>query len=110
MGTESGVAVGSPRRERAKSAAAASSDAGELPQVRVRGLTGTLNKDDVHQAMDARQPQFDDCIREVRRRQAWVEGTIRFAFKVDGTGRVETAHPTESPPPRRRPKSSSRKS
>lgn len=64
--------------------------------VRIKGLTGTLNKDDVHQTMEARQPELDACILESRRRIRLVSGTIKFSFKVDAEGRVEDVHPTES--------------
>lgn len=67
-----------------------------LPDVRVRGLTGTLNHDDVHQTMDARQPELDRCIDEIRRRHRWVSGTIKFSFAVDGSGAVEEVRPTAS--------------
>lgn len=46
--------------------------------------------------MDAREPAFDVCIKEVRRRHGWVHGTIRFDFAVDGAGKVEVALPVES--------------
>lgn len=64
--------------------------------VRIRGLTGTLNKDDVHQTMEARQNELDACIHESRRRLRLVSGTIKFSFKVDAEGAVEDVHPTES--------------
>jgi hypothetical protein len=64
--------------------------------VRIRGLTGTLNKDDVHQTMEARQNELDACIHESRRRLRLVSGTIKFSFKVDAEGVVEDVHPTES--------------
>lgn len=85
-----------PKLPTPASSAQSAREADPLPQVRVRGLTGTLNKDDVHQTMDARQEHFDACIHEVRRRQAWVEGTIRFDFKVDGEGKVEEVTPASS--------------
>ena len=66
------------------------------PSVRIRGLTGTLNKDDVHQTMEARQPELDACIYESRKRLRLVSGTIRFSFKVAPEGAVEDVHPTES--------------
>jgi hypothetical protein len=59
-------------------------------------LKGTLNKDDVHQAMDARQAELDTCIALTRRRVRWVSGTMRFAFKVDADGRIAEMHPTLS--------------
>jgi hypothetical protein len=64
--------------------------------VRVEGLTGTLNKDDVHQTMDAYQPVFDGCIAQSRRSLHWVSGAIAFAFKVDAQGRVAVLRPTSS--------------
>jgi hypothetical protein len=64
--------------------------------VRIKGLTGTLNKDDVHQTMDAQQPAFDACIQQCRRSVRWVSGAIRFAFTVDADGKVAEVHPTQS--------------
>ena len=66
------------------------------PTVAIKGLTGTLNQDDVHQTMDAQQPAFDACIGESRRSLRWVSGAIRFAFKVGAEGQVEDVHPIES--------------
>jgi hypothetical protein len=65
-------------------------------RVTVKGLTGTLNEDDVHQTMEAQQPAFDTCIQESRRSVRWVSGAIQFAFKVDAEGKVADVHPTES--------------
>jgi hypothetical protein len=67
-----------------------------LPSVKVKGLTGTLNKDDVHQTMDARKDALDACILESRRRLRWVSGEIRFAFTVDAAGHVADVHPVRS--------------
>jgi hypothetical protein len=64
--------------------------------VNVSGLTGTLNKGDVHQTMEARQGDFDACILESRRTVRWVSGAIHFAFKVDGEGRIAEVHPSTS--------------
>lgn len=64
--------------------------------VQVKGLTGTLNKDDVHQAMEARQPELDSCVAQVRRRDAYVHGSVKFAFAVDATGRVAELRPLQS--------------
>jgi len=58
---------------------------------RVKGLTGTLNTDDVHQTMDARQRELDACISQVRRREAYIHGEIRFALAVDASGHVAQA-------------------
>ena len=75
---------------------AAPAGAPAAPQVVVKGLTGTLNKDDVHQTMEAQQPAFKACIEQHRRSVRWVSGTMRFAFKVDGAGRVLDARPVQS--------------
>jgi hypothetical protein len=64
--------------------------------VKIKGLTGTLNKDDVHQTMEAQQPAFDACIEQGRRSLRYVNGAIRFAFRVDGEGHVEEVHAVES--------------
>jgi hypothetical protein len=64
--------------------------------VKIKGLTGTLNKDDVHQTMDARQEAFDACIKESRRKLRMVSGAIKFAFKVAADGSVAEVHAVES--------------
>jgi hypothetical protein len=64
--------------------------------VHVQGLSGTLNKDDVHQTMEAYQPVFDACIAQSRRTLRWVSGAIQFAFQVDADGRVAVLRPTSS--------------
>ena len=56
--------------------------------VQVKGLTGTLNKDDVHQTMEARQTEIEVCIQQVRRRDAYVHGSVQFGFAVDAGGHV----------------------
>jgi hypothetical protein len=61
----------------------------------IQGLKGTLNKDDVHQAMDARQPDFDHCVAQARRNVQWLSGSLKFAFKVDGQGRVAELKPVQ---------------
>jgi hypothetical protein len=66
------------------------------PTSTVKGLTGTLNLDDVHQTMDERQDAFDACIEMSRRSLRWVSGAIRFAFKVGADGTVAEVHTTES--------------
>lgn len=96
-----------PKREPAKIAApivlAAPAEEGPSEEelrarssVKIKGLTGTLNKDDVHQTMEARQPELDTCIAESRKRLRWISGAIRFAFKVDAEGVVEDVHAIES--------------
>jgi hypothetical protein len=64
--------------------------------IKVNGLTGTLNKNDVHQAMDARQVEFNACIRQSRRSLKFVSGAIRYAFRVDAAGQVTVLRPTQS--------------
>src|SRR5205085_12149696 len=64
--------------------------------VKVSGLSGTLNKGDVHQAMEERQESFDICIRESRRNVRWVSGAIKFGFRVDGEGRITELRPISS--------------
>jgi hypothetical protein len=66
------------------------------PTSTVKGLTGTLNLDDVHQTMDERQDAFDSCIEMSRRSLRLISGAIRFAFKVGADGAVEEVHTTES--------------
>lgn len=61
----------------------------------VKGLKGTLNEDDVHQTMDARQRDFDLCISQARRTVQWVSGSLKFAFKVDGRGRIAELKPVQ---------------
>ncbi|HMI91741.1 MAG TPA: AgmX/PglI C-terminal domain-containing protein [Polyangiales bacterium] len=77
-------------------AAAAPAPPQASPKVSVKGLTGTLNTDDVHQTMEAQQAAFNACIEHGRRSVRWVDGAMRFAFKVDASGRVLDAHPIES--------------
>jgi hypothetical protein len=64
--------------------------------IKIKGLTGTLNKGDIHQTMETRQELFDACIEDSRRRVRWVSGAIRYAFKVDADGRIADVHPTTS--------------
>lgn len=68
----------------------------EHGRLAVHGLRGTLNKDDVHQTMDARQRALNGCIQQARRGSAWVGGALRFAFRVDGEGRVIRVRPLGS--------------
>jgi hypothetical protein len=83
-----------PPTQTASSTTVVASDV--LPNVKVKGLTGTLNKGDIHQTMEARQAEFDACIDASRRRVRWVSGAIRFAFRVDGEGHIMDVHPTQS--------------
>jgi hypothetical protein len=69
-------------------------------KVDVRGLSGTLNKDDVHQTMDARQRALNACTERARQSHSaglgWVGGQMRFAFKVDAEGKIASLRPTLS--------------
>jgi len=76
--------------------APAAGSGGPFPQIQVSGLKGTLNKGDVHQTMEAQQHLFDACIQESRRSVRWVSGTIKYAFKVDGEGRIAELRPVTS--------------
>ena len=69
---------------------------GPHANIKVKGLTGTLNKGDVHQTMEGQQHLFDVCIRESRRSVRWVSGSIKYAFRVDGDGRITALRPVTS--------------
>jgi hypothetical protein len=75
-------------------AGAAAPDA--TSSIKVKGLSGTLNKGDVHQTMEARQEAFDACILESRRALRWVSGEIKFGFRVDAEGRISELRPLSS--------------
>lgn len=64
--------------------------------MKIKGLTGTLNTDDVYQTMDARQPALEQCIAQSRRRLRWVNGAIKFGFKVAPDGTVAEIRTLES--------------
>jgi hypothetical protein len=65
-------------------------------RVAVSGIKGTLNRDDVHQTMGARQRALNGCIQQARRGAEYVSGALQFAFKVDGQGRVIQVRPLGS--------------
>jgi hypothetical protein len=67
-----------------------------MAAIKVHGLTGTLNKGDVHQTMEARQDAFDACIQESRRSVRWVSGAIKYGFRVDAEGRISQLWPVSS--------------
>jgi hypothetical protein len=64
--------------------------------VKIKGLRGTLNTDDVYQTMDTRQPALEQCIAQSRRRLRWIHGAIKFGFKVAPDGSVEEVRTLES--------------
>jgi hypothetical protein len=81
----------------AGAAAAGAAAAADGPSnIRVKGISGTLNKGDVHQTMEARQEAFDACIQESRRTVRWVSGAIKFGFRVDAEGRISELRPLSS--------------
>lgn len=81
----------------AVNAAAAGASASEgTGNIKVKGISGTLNKGDVHQTMEARQEAFDACIQESRRSVRWVSGAIKFGFRVDAEGRISELRPLSS--------------
>jgi len=65
-------------------------------RVSVSGLKGTLNRDDVHQAMDTRKRALNGCVQQARRGAEFVSGPLQFAFKVDGQGHVIQVRPLGS--------------
>lgn len=65
-------------------------------KLQVKGLTGTLNKVEVHQTMEQRQRDFDRCIAEGQRALSYVSGAMSFGFKVDGDGRIAEARTLSS--------------
>ena len=87
------------RVQPAAASAGAGAGGGAAPDpnafIDVKGLKGTLNKDDVHQTMDARQRDFDQCVSQARRTVQWVSGSLKFAFKVDGQGRIAELKPVQ---------------
>lgn len=85
-----------PSASAAQMPATAAAPSDPHANVKVKGLKGTLNKDDIHQAMEARQAELDTCIELTRRTVRWVSGAMRFAFKVDAEGHVAEVHPTIS--------------
>lgn len=62
----------------------------------IRGLQGTLNHDDVMQAMEARQEGLLACIETGRRSINFVNGDIHFEFKVDAEGKAVDVRATRS--------------
>jgi hypothetical protein len=88
--------ITSPAKRPQPSAAGGPAPEDVHANIKVNGLTGTLNKGDVHQTMEARQGDFDACIESSRRSLRWVSGSIRFAFRVDGAGRIAEVHPSAS--------------
>lgn len=77
-------------------AAAASAGAEAKSGIKVKGLSGTLNKGDVHQTMEGQQELFDACIQESRRSVRWVSGAVKYGFRVDAEGRVSELWPLGS--------------
>jgi hypothetical protein len=88
--------ITSPAKRSQPSAAGAPAPDDAHSNIKVHGLTGTLNQGDVHQTMDGRQGDIDACIESSRRSLRWVSGTIRFAFRVDGAGRIAEVHASAS--------------
>jgi len=66
------------------------------PTSSIRGLQGTLNHDDVMQAMEARHNELIACIETGRRSINFVNGDIHFEFKVDAEGKAADVRATRS--------------
>jgi hypothetical protein len=62
----------------------------------VTGLMGSLTTGDVHQTMEQRQEALAECMNERSRRLRFIDGAIRFFFKIDSDGRVIEVTPLES--------------
>lgn len=71
-------------------------DTANTKNVSVQGLRGTLNQDDVHQTMEARQHALNQCTQRTRRGLGWVSGHMRFAFQVDAQGHISKLRPLVS--------------
>ena len=54
----------------------------------VRGITGSLNRGDVHQVMETREDALMACVQKRPRRFRWIGGAIDFHIEVDGQGRA----------------------
>jgi len=62
----------------------------------VRGITGSLNRVDVHETMDTRTGAFLQCVNQRPRRLRFIGGRIDFRIKVGADGRVCKAQPVHS--------------
>lgn len=62
----------------------------------VRGITGSLNRGDVHDIMDARRNALLDCVDKRPRHLRFVNGVIAFHFVVGSKGQVLDVYPSRS--------------
>jgi hypothetical protein len=62
----------------------------------VKGITGSLNRGDVHQVMETRFEALMECMNRRPRGLRWVGGRIDFLIKVGADGRVCEARPVRS--------------
>jgi hypothetical protein len=64
--------------------------------MKVTGITGSLNRGDVHQTIEKYQDTLLQCVAERPRRLGWVGGRIDFHFKIGPAGQVVEIHPTST--------------
>lgn len=62
----------------------------------VRGITGSFNRGDVHDIMDARRNALLDCVDRRPRHLRFVNGVIAFHFVVGSKGQVLDVYPSRS--------------
>lgn len=62
----------------------------------VRGITGSLNRGDVHDIMDARKNALLDCVDRRPQHLRFVNGVIAFHFLVGSKGQVLDVYPSRS--------------
>lgn len=65
-------------------------------EMETRGITGSLDRYAVSQALDPRNEDFARCFYDRGRRVRGLGGSIRLQFRVDPTGRVLSVHPIDS--------------
>jgi hypothetical protein len=64
--------------------------------MKVTGITGSLNRGDVHQTIEKYYDALLQCVAQRPRRLGWVAGRIDFHFKVGPAGQVVEINPTAS--------------
>ncbi|MET0389328.1 MAG: hypothetical protein ABW321_25365 [Polyangiales bacterium] len=93
---EWGTVERTPAQTTGRSAGAKEAPPDPHAKLQVSGIHGTLNQDDVHQTMDARQRPLRACTTRARTSSGWISGQLRFAFRVDAEGRVVQLRPLVS--------------
>ncbi len=75
---------------------AIASDENASSDMTTTGITGSLNRGDVHQVMETRTDALMQCVAKRPRRLRWVGGRIDFRIKVGRCGEVLEVRPTRS--------------